>query len=90
MSSLERKALPRYYGNGSGRDSFVIFKSHIDGPVIRNPNIPQEFQRLLPFSYNTSHRYQSSCASKQSGPIDYWGDGSGRDSYILHNSGGMK
>jgi hypothetical protein len=70
-----------YLSDGMGRDTYIL--RHNGG--LCNEREPQ---------FQESNRYQSAkpsvnySAKKDATAIRYCSDGSGRDAYILHNSGG--
>lgn len=83
---LYRTARPRwnlYATDGLGRDSYISFnnggfwKQNIN-PIIRKPNYPIYHDS----NYHSLHHNPA--------PFKYYSDGSGRDSYILVNDGGLK
>lgn len=76
-----------YLADGSGRDSYVITNN---GGLTAGRLWNQKDSKTF---FMTSQKYfkrESPSPRKEAMPFEYRSDGSGRDSYILHNSGGLK
>ena len=71
-----------YYGDGFGRDSYII----LNNGGLASSQKPNMMKR--PFR-NTFHGEILSTPCKESSAITYKSDGSGRDSYVIQNSGGL-
>jgi hypothetical protein len=70
--------------DGSGRDSFRLYNNGgLSIPRIKDPKESTHFKVGYKYNGPASPR-------KDAKPFEYRSDGSGRDSYILHNSGGLK
>ena len=78
-----------YFSNGSGRDNFIGYNNGgFSIPKIHGKFDATNFMRLGNLgggatSGNTSPRMEPK-------PLEYRSDGTGRDSYIVCNSGGLK
>ena len=74
-----------YYSDGNGRDAFINYNNGgYSIPKIFSPQTSTNYMRFRTASTaNTSPR-------KDAKPFEYHSDGSGRDSYIVCNSGGLK
>jgi hypothetical protein len=87
VSSLYRTFSPTfnaYTVDGAGRDTYIGYNN---GGFWNNripPGTPYES------TTSASNRYRIRNVPKQVAPFKYYSDGSGRDSYILINSGGLK
>jgi hypothetical protein len=76
-----------YFGDGNGRDSYIVCSN---GGLAPHRNILNKAERPgFLYSLKARVRHQSSSVHKVPS-FDYISDGSGRDSYILQNSGGLK
>lgn len=75
-----------YFSDGTGRDTFVMYNNG-GFSVPRKVHTMQStmFMKLgnTTFGPSTSPR-------KEAMPVEYRSDGTGRDSYIVCNSGGLK
>lgn len=86
ISSLYRSYSPRmshYEADGQGRDTYI--KNNNGG--FWTQGIKPPCQPSLPFY---SDRYRIKITGKNVAPFKYNSDGSGRDSYVIFNSGGLK
>lgn len=86
VSSLYRTFAPTfnaYSPDGEGRDTYIGYNNG----GFWNNRIPPG----TPFESSTpaSTRYRFRGIARQTAPFKYYSDGSGRDSYILLNSGGL-
>ena len=75
-----------YHHDGSGRDTFVGFNN--GGLAIAKLHNPHDTTKF--YHSPRKHNYSPSSPRKDGIALEYRSDGSGRDSYILHNSGGLK
>ena len=70
-----------YFGDGSGRDTYVVLNNggltHAD----------KAHMMKRPFRNTTQNRDRTPL--KNAVPLTYHSDGSGRDSYVIQNSGGL-
>lgn len=87
ISSLYRTFSPTfnaYTRDGDGRDGYIGYNNG----GFWNTRIPPgtSFESTFP----ESTRYRLRSINRQVAPFKYYSDGSGRDSYILINSGGLK
>ena len=74
-----------YFSNGSGRDNFIMYNNGgFSEARFFNPVTSTAYMRYK--SYATV----SPSPRKEAQPVEYRSDGSGRDSYIMFNSGGLK
>jgi hypothetical protein len=73
-----------YFSNGTGRDAFVMYNNGgYSVPRYFSPKQSTNFMRFKSIgSTNVSPR-------KDAMPVEYRSDGTGRDSYIVCNSGGL-
>ena len=91
LASLQRTFYPKhchYFGSGSGRDSFIILNNggfnKLDKPNMGNTGIQMK-------QYNSSvTKRQVPTACKDATTFYYQSDGSGRDSYVLKDNGGLR
>jgi hypothetical protein len=76
-----------YFSDGTGRDQFIIYNNGgFSIPKISNPMRGTAYMRMgnaTPYKGSPSPR-------KEAMPVEYRSDGTGRDSYIVCNSGGLK
>ena len=73
-----------YYCDGNGRDAFINYNNGgYSVPKVFSPQVGTNYMRFRTASQATSPR-------KDAKPFEYHSDGSGRDSYIIVNSGGLK
>ena len=102
MSSNISKALGRtehikhttYWGDGMGRDSYVITGN---GGLVGDANMPktsawtgyQPTNNTTKMFINQNHQFKKSTGGKDAVAFRYFGDGSGRDSYVVADSGGL-
>lgn len=70
-----------YSGDGTGRDSYIILNN---GGLTREPKRHMMWQSL-----NRCKPDLRPMASKPAPSLKYKSDGSGRDSYVIQNSGGL-
>lgn len=87
ISTLYRTFSPTlnaYEHDGSGRDSYISYNCGGYWKTRIPPGTPLESSGGL------CTRYRWRCPSHDVAPFRYYSDGSGRDSYILINSGGLK
>jgi hypothetical protein len=77
-------AMSHYYADGKGRDIYI---NHNNGGFWT-----QGVRTFAGKSMNNevSSKYQFRAKSKNVPPFKYMSDGSGRDSYVIHESGGLK
>lgn len=71
-----------YFGDGFGRDSYIITNN---GGLAGNEKM---HMMKRPFR-NTAHGNTLNSPKKESTAVNYKSDGTGRDSYVVHNSGGL-
>lgn len=83
-SSMSRSNAPKYasyYGDGWGRDSYIILNNGgLAGATKQN---------MMRTSFRSTVRGSHCVPSKQAAVVTYLPDGSGRDSYVAKNSGGL-
>ena len=82
----------RYQGDGSGRDTYVTYSN---GGFIADSGVPSS----SPFTgfqikggnpkFFTNHTKARPNAHKDAVPFRYFSDGSGRDSYVSSDNGGL-
>ena len=87
ISSLYRTFSPSfnaYTRDGDGRDGYIGYNNG----GFWNLRIPPGTS--FESTYPASTRYRFRSINRQVAPFKYYSDGSGRDSYILINSGGLK
>ena len=83
MISIE----PKYLPNGSGRDGFIFkdarrHKSESKFPYSSYHNSDNDIGRMI-FSMKSPTKHKLSYQSKA---VQYHGDGSGRDNYVMYSS----
>ncbi|CAI2377037.1 unnamed protein product [Moneuplotes crassus] len=84
--SLERTFHPKYCkypSDGKGRDTYITQQNGGMCKVDFTPNLGSTFM-------TKTYQSPSFQPSKQLSAVNYYASGTGRDSYISHNSGGMK
>ena len=95
--SLGRTEHPKYatyWGDGMGRDSYIITGN---GGLVGDGNMPKTspwtgYQQTTPTTHmfiNQAHHAKRPNGHKEATAVKYFGDGSGRDSYVVADSGGM-
>ena len=75
----QRPRLPLYQSDGFGRDYYIKVTN---GGFWENESIPQKKPDYVRSKYNNFHTLFHLAA-----PFKYWGDGSGRENYILKCNG---
>ncbi len=76
-----------YFSDGSGRDNFVMYNNGgFSIPRVYNPMQGTAYMRMG----NSTGHSGSPSPRKDPMPVEYRSDGTGRDSYIVCNSGGLK
>ena len=70
-----------YWGNGAGRDSYVITDN---GGQAHQPK-----RHMMRRPYRSTYSAAPNRRSSQPSAVIYQSDGTGRDSYVLQNSGGL-
>ena len=75
----QRPRLPLYQSDGFGRDYYIKVTN---GGFWENESIPQKKPDYIRSKYNNFHTLFHLAA-----PFKYWGDGSGRENYILKCNG---
>ena len=75
----QRPRLPLYQSDGFGRDYYIKVTN---GGFWENESIPQKKPDYIRSKYNNFHSLYHMAA-----PFKYWGDGSGRENYILKCNG---
>ena len=91
FASLQRTFQPNhvnYFGDGTGRDAQVVVNNgglnHIDKRGMGHGGM--HF-----FKYNSNvHRRKSPSPRKEATTFYYQSDGSGRDTYVLKDNGGLR
>mmetsp|Transcript_13107 Transcript_13107/g.9496 ORF Transcript_13107/g.9496 Transcript_13107/m.9496 type:complete len:118 (-) Transcript_13107:54-407(-) len=81
-----------YFGDGGGRDTYITSNNGglLPADYIRVPKTGYTFKE--PYSQlfqNQPHHHISVSPRKEATSFRYYGDGSGRDSYVITNSGGL-
>ena len=91
LASMQRTFYPKhchYYGGGAGRDGFIIINNggfnNIDKPNMGHTGVHQKM-----YNSNVANR-QVTTPRKDASTFYYQSDGSGRDSYVLKNNGGLR
>eukprot|EP00347_Sterkiella_histriomuscorum_P000025 403377469 len=79
---------PHFHSDGTGRDSYIV--NNNGGLSIPKMWNQRDSHTMLFASTTRFHRRESPSPMKEAKPFEYRSDGSGRDSYILANSGGLK
>ncbi|CDW75979.1 UNKNOWN [Stylonychia lemnae] len=79
---------PHFHSDGTGRDSYII--NNNGGLSVPRPWNQRDAQTSFFASTQKFYRRESPSPRKEAKPFEYRSDGSGRDSYILANSGGLK
>jgi hypothetical protein len=87
IATLYRSYSPKmshYFADGHGRDVYI---NHNNGGFWS-----QGVRTFAGKEYNKeiSTKYQFKALSKNVAPLKYLSDGSGRDSYVIHESGGLR
>ena len=83
-----------YWGDGMGRDSYIITGN---GGLVGDANMPktspwtgyQTTSNSTKLYVNQAHQLKRVTASKDAVAFRYFGDGTGRDSYVVADSGGL-
>lgn len=83
-----------YWGDGMGRDTYVL---HGNGGLVGDKNMPatspftgyQPTNNTTALYINQNHQFQRGSAHKEATVFKYFGDGAGRDSYVVADSGGL-
>jgi hypothetical protein len=70
-----------YFGDGSGRDSYVVTNN---GGLANIDKVG-----MLSRPYRNTLRNRNHSPQKEPLPVYYHSDGSGRDSYVVNNAGGL-
>ena len=82
-STMTRTFYPKYsnyFGDGSGRDSYV---------VLNNGGLAGSDKRAMMWRPNKVPKVLDPKPYKMVASFNYKSDGSGRDSYVISNSGGL-
>lgn len=91
LASLQRTFYPKhchYFGSGGGRDAFIILNNggfnKVDKPNLGNTGVhlKQYHSSVTKRNLPTPH--------KDATTFYYQSDGSGRDSYVLKDNGGLR
>lgn len=85
MARTFHPKVPHYQSDGSGRDYFI---SNANGGLTQG-RIENFSQSTFFFRRNPGQNFSPS-PRKDAVPFEYRSDGSGRDTYIVANSGGLK
>lgn len=76
-----------YFSDGTGRDQFVMYNNGgFSVPRMYNPMKGTAYMRMG----NSAATSGSPSPRKEAMPVEYRSDGTGRDGYIVCNSGGLK
>lgn len=83
-----------YWGDGIGRDSYIITGN---GGLVGDANMPstspwtgyQPTNNTTALYTNQAHQMKRLNAHKEAAALKYYGDGTGRDSYVVVDSGGL-
>lgn len=70
-----------YFGDGLGRDSYIILNNGGLTSKAKPFMMSRPFRRTIPGTMNSQ--------SKDAAAVRYMPDGTGRDSYVIQNSGGL-
>lgn len=92
FASMQRTHYPKYvsyFGNGSGRDQQVIINN---GGLTKSDKgcLGNQGYHFARYNSNVSKRPLPGPANKPCPTFYYKSDGSGRDSYVLMDNGGMR
>ena len=79
---------PHFHSDGTGRDSYIV--NNNGGLSVPRAWNQRDAGTNLFSSNQTFAKRMSPSPRKEAKPFEYRSDGSGRDSYILANSGGFK
>ena len=87
----------QYYGNGGGRDTYVItgqggfLHDGAKGQAVQNSPFTgfQTCPNSTMLYINQGNQLRKSQPSKELTSMSYYGDGSGRDTYVIHDFGGL-
>lgn len=81
-----------YHPNGGGRDTYINYDN--GGTVIPKPNSQGlQLRPKFPSNYikTLKNRDRQMVRPKQDPKVlQYWGDGTGRDTYVVTDAGGLK
>lgn len=91
MASMQRTFYPKhvsYFGSGCGRDTFVVVNN---GGLNRadKPNMGHTGVHMKTYNTNVTRRILPT-PRKEATTFYYQSDGTGRDSYVLKNNGGLR
>jgi len=87
---MQRTFYPKhchYFGSGTGRDSYII-KNNGGFNRVDKPNMEHTGVHLR--QYNSNVARQAPTPSKDASTFYYQSDGTGRDTYVLKNNGGLR
>jgi len=93
LARTEHIKYTTYWGDGFGRDSYIVTGNgglrSKDAPaaeIITGYQGKKESSRL---HINQNHQFKRLVANKDATALKYYGDGAGRDSYVVVDSGGL-
>lgn len=91
ISRTEHVKHVTYWGDGHGRDSYVL---EGNGGLDKGPITPiwtgyQPTNNTTSLYINQAHQFKKINSHKDAVAFRYFGDGSGRDSYVVVDSGGL-
>lgn len=86
--TLKKTYVP-YYGDGEGRDRYILYNGggyFTNKNILSNPTV----SRRTGTSFDTKINYQYKSPFFHKAPnFHYFGNGKGRETYVLHNGGGL-
>ena len=93
LARTEHVKYATYWGDGLGRDSYIVTGNGglRSGDAVQ-AEINTGFQAKTNSSRlytNQNHQFKRLVGSKDATALRYFGDGSGRDSYVVADSGGL-
>lgn len=91
LATLQRTFYPKhchYFGSGCGRDTFIILNNGGFNKVDK-PNLGHNGVHLKQYNSTVTKRVVPT-PQKEATTFYYQSDGSGRDSYVLKNNGGLR
>ena len=94
LGRTEHPKYTPYWGDGYGRDTYVLSGN---GGLVGERNMPttspwtgfQTTKATTALYTNQNHQFKKANGHKESTALRYFGDGTGRDSYVVADSGGL-
>ena len=82
-----------YWGDGYGRDSYIVtgnggLRGYMapEAGIVTGYNARSQGSRL---QINQNHQFQRGASKKETTVFKYFGDGTGRDNYVVIDCGGL-